>query len=171
MNLYLRVLWMFLWVRWRSKLSLLNEYRSQHIVWPTDLDLLGHMNNGRYFTVTDIVRVELLVRSGVWKAMRKRRLYPVIAAESIQFRKSLKPFRRYEIRTRLLGWDDRFFYVEHRFTRSGTDHALAVLKVAIVGASRPKPVEVLREVYPDLPPTRMPSVVEQWNRSTKIANR
>lgn len=166
MNLYIRLILMFVLVRFKSAVSLFDEYQTRHIVWPNDLDLLGHMNNGRYFTITDLVRIEFLSRAGMWKAMRSRGLFPVMGGETIQFRKSLKPFQRYEIRTNALGWDERFFYVEHRFESRGELCALVLVKVRVIGPNRATPADTLRYLYPDIDDTKMNAVIELWNSST-----
>lgn len=166
MNLYFRLLLMFARASWRRRISMFDEFRSEHIVWPNDIDVLGHMNNGRYFTITDFVRTEILIRAGIWKQLKQRGVYPVIAGETVQFRKSLQPFQRYTIRTRLAGWDDKFLYVEHQFVRGDTTHALVLIKGRFIGKSRPSPAEVLRYVYPDVPDTNMSDVIDQWNTST-----
>jgi len=38
-------------------------------VLPTDLDVLGHMNNGVYLSIMDLGRMDLLQRSGVWSRL------------------------------------------------------------------------------------------------------
>ena len=38
-------------------------------VLPNDLDINGHMNNGRYLTIVDLMLVEYFGRSGFAKAM------------------------------------------------------------------------------------------------------
>lgn len=167
MNLYLRLMALLLSVRWKSPVSILEELRSSHLVWPNDLDLMGHMNNGRYLTVTDLARMEMLIRAGLWQAMRQRGIYPVLAGETIQFRKALLPFQRYEIRTRTLGWDEKFLYVEHRFVQGDALAALALVKVRVIGRGRPRPAEVLRTVCADLPDVNMNQVIEEWNASTE----
>jgi len=36
---------------------------------PTDLDVLGHMNNGVYFSLMDLGRIDLMIRTGAWKRL------------------------------------------------------------------------------------------------------
>ncbi len=167
MNLYLRLFFMFALVRFRSRISLFGETLvTKHIVWPNDLDPLGHMNNGRYFTITDLARIEMLVRAGLWQAMRARGQIPLMAGETIQFRRPLKPFQRYEIRTRPLGWDDKFFYIEHRFQREDELYALVLVKVRVVGKSRSSPADTLRYVYSEVSDSNMNRAIELWNASS-----
>ena len=166
MNLYVRLIWVLLSARFKKTVSMFEEYRSSHIVWPNDIDLFGHMNNGRYFTVTDLDRMAILMRSGIWQAMRRAGQYPVMAGETIQFRRSLAPFGKYTIRTRLIGWDRKFFYVEHSFEQAGQVAALGMVKVRVVGNGNPQPSHVLGYVYSDVPASDMSEVIETWNSSS-----
>ncbi len=127
MNLYIRLFLTLIFSRFKRKISLFEDVTTVHRVWPNDLDLLGHVNNGRYFTITDFVRIGALVRAGVWKNLRKDKLIPVMAGETAQFRKPLRPFQRYEIITRCVGWDERFMYVDHKFVSKAGIHAVLLV--------------------------------------------
>ena len=181
MNLYLRLLFVLLLSRFRSAVSVFEEFSTDHRVWPNDLDVLGHMNNGRYFTITDLARIEMLIRAGVWREMRKRGIYPVMAGETIQFRKSLRPFQKYSIITHTLGWDDKFIYVEHRFVSRGETYALAIVRTRMLTshaksghsatgeAGRVSPQELMQLVDVNaVSETRMNEVLDKWNSSTAL---
>lgn len=93
--------------------------RTRFITLPTDLDINRHMNNGVYFSIMDVARFDMLVRNGVWKMMRDNDWYPVVASETITFRKSLQLWDRFTIESRLVGHDDKAVYMEQRFVRRG----------------------------------------------------
>ncbi|MBJ7417049.1 MAG: thioesterase family protein, partial [Niveispirillum sp.] len=38
-------------------------------VWLNDIDTNLHMNNGRYFTIADLGRVDLMIRTGMLKML------------------------------------------------------------------------------------------------------
>ena len=157
-----------LFSRFKSRVSILDAFPTYHRVLPNDLDLLGHMNNGRYFTITDIARIELLIRAGVWQQMKKRKIYPVMAGETVQFRRPLQPFQRYSILTRTLGWDDRFIYVEHRFQSKDAIHALMLVRVRVIGdgSLRISPQQLLGLIDQEgLEEIRMTEAIEQWTQS------
>jgi acyl-CoA thioesterase FadM len=84
-------------------------------VLPTDLDVLRHMNNGVYFSILDIARLDLMTRTGLWPVLKRRGWYPVVVAETMSFRRSLELGQRFEVETRMLGFDERSLYVEQRF--------------------------------------------------------
>jgi len=64
-NLYLRLLRLWLKVRRGSVEQQLNSSRLPLRVWPNDLDLFGHMNNGRYLTLMDLGRLQIVMKSGL----------------------------------------------------------------------------------------------------------
>ncbi|MBM7832221.1 acyl-CoA thioesterase FadM [Agromyces cerinus] len=94
--------------------------RTNFITLPTDLDINRHMNNGVYFSIMDVARFDMLVRNGVWATMREKNWYPVVASETVTFRKSLQLWDRFTIESCLVGYDDKAVYVEHRYVRPST---------------------------------------------------
>jgi acyl-CoA thioesterase FadM len=110
-------------------------------VWPNDLDLNGHLTNSRYFALMDAARYDMVIRSGTWEVWRLNGWAPVVASQRIRFRRSLRPWARYAIRTRTLGWDERNLYIQHTFERGGVVHAEATIRAAILGRDR-KPVSL-----------------------------
>ena len=88
-------------------------------VMPTDLDVLGHMNNGVYFSIMDLGRMDLMIRAGVWKKLTERGFYPVVSKETISFRKSLQPWQRFTVETRIAGYDDKAVFIEQRCVVKG----------------------------------------------------
>ena len=46
-------------------------------------------------------------------------MYPVVTTQTISYRKSLELGERYEIETRIAGYDERQVYIEQRFVRDG----------------------------------------------------
>ncbi|MCC2317655.1 acyl-CoA thioesterase [Cellulomonas chengniuliangii] len=156
----------------------LDEYRTPMRVMPNDLDLLRHMNNGVFFTLLDIGRVDLLVRSGAQHAVRSQGWYPVVVGESIRFRRSLTLWERFEIVTRVLGWDERIVYLEQRFERAGRDGRPEVVAEAWIvarflrrtGGAVPA-CDVAAAFGLDGPSPQAPEAVLAWSRSLDLAHR
>ena len=166
MNLWFRVLRILLASRFRKSLGPLDESVITLRVWPNDLDLNGHMNNGRYLTLMDLGRLDLMMRNGLGGLMFRRGWAPIVGTASIRFRRSLNPLDRFKLRTRLLGWDDKWFYLEQRFERNGESVALGWIKGLLRnrGGNIP-PAELLRHLGYTLPPPEMPEAVRAWIQS------
>lgn len=123
MNRYLRLLWLAWAAGRRAPCDLLGPCRTPFRVWPTDLDVLGHVNNGTYLSIMDLARVDLMARAGLLAKLRARGWYPVVGEQSIQYRRSLTLGERFAVVTRVLGWDERAFLVEQRFVRPAARNA------------------------------------------------
>lgn len=118
MHMIFRTLWHSLVVApRRSKLGFGDVGRSQFRVWPTDLDLLGHMNNGKYLSIMDVARFDLITRNGTSEVFARERWYPVVVAQMITYRKSLNPWKKFAIESKILGFDSQAVYLEQRFVR------------------------------------------------------
>lgn len=97
-------------------------------VMPTDLDINNHVNNGVYLSLMDLGRFDLLHRSGAWAQLMKLRYYPVIASETITFRKSLEPWQKYVLESRIVGYDAKAVYLEQRFVVDGEIYAQGFIR-------------------------------------------
>jgi acyl-CoA thioesterase FadM len=124
----LRTILTLLRARRRPSLDIHDVGRMALRVLPNDLDVQRHVNNGVYLSLMDLGRLDLLVRTGAWKRMRAFGCYPVIASETITFRKSLQLWQRYTVETRIAGYDEKAVYIEQRFVVGGEIYAQAHLR-------------------------------------------
>jgi len=104
-----------------------DEARLTLRVEPQDVEV-RRMNNGRYLTLMDLGRFDLAVRMGCGRAMIKNRWQPLVRSACITFNRSLELGQRFDLVTRIAGHDEKWWFIEQRFEREGTVHALAYLK-------------------------------------------
>jgi acyl-CoA thioesterase FadM len=115
MNLFVRLVWMLLTLRARGPFTPPDDVsRVPLIVFPNDLDINFHVNNGRYLTLMDIGRLDMFIRSGLLRAALKRGWRPVLAAGKIRFRHEMRAFQRFTVETRVVYWNDVTVVMEHR---------------------------------------------------------
>jgi acyl-CoA thioesterase FadM len=164
MNLYFRLLRILLISRWQSAIAKFGKCRTRFRVWPSDLDLLGHMNNGVYLTIMDLARLNLLIRSGLAKKLVSAGFYPVVAAETITFKKSLRAFRAFDIQTQILGWDEKNFYLEQIFLREEEVYARAIIKARLLNKSGKKftAVECMQAIGESAVSPPLPDYLQNW---------
>ncbi|MEJ3405300.1 acyl-CoA thioesterase [Rathayibacter sp. YIM 133350] len=124
--MFFRTIFHIALARLRRPIGIYDVSRSWFRTLPTDQDVLGHMNNGVYFSIMDIARFDQTIRSGTWDVFRARGWYPVVVSETLSFRKSLTLGQRFAIESRILGFDDKAVYVEQRFVRPDADGRLEV---------------------------------------------
>lgn len=116
MNLYLRLFWLILrrmFVLDRS--DAFDPCSTKFRVGLLDLDVNLHMNNGRYLSLMDLGRIDLMLKAEVFWKLLKRGYYPVVASESIRFKKSLEPFQCFILETKIESWDEKDFFMTQKF--------------------------------------------------------
>lgn len=120
MNLWLRLLWLMLTARLRPSLTLPAEASVLSFrVWPHDLDVSIHMNNGRYLTLMDLGRTDVMLRSGLWRDLWRNKWTPIASAITIRFQRELRPLQKFRLQTRILCWDDTLVVMEQVFVIDG----------------------------------------------------
>jgi acyl-CoA thioesterase FadM len=112
-------------------------------VWPNDLDMNLHLNNGRYLTLMDIGRFDLTIRAGLLKAMIVKRWLPVLSTASIQFYRSLGPFQKFQLTTKIIYWDEKWLYLSQGYHCHDKVYASAVVKAVFKHGKLTVPVREL----------------------------
>ncbi|WP_159803182.1 acyl-CoA thioesterase [Arthrobacter zhaoguopingii] len=169
MHLLLRTLLLLLTSRRRPALDVWGQSSLPLRVLPTDIDIAMHVNNGMYFSLMDLGRFDLMVRSGVWSRMRRRGWSPVAAGETISFRKSLRLGQRYSIETRIIGLDDRAVYFEQRMVADGEIYARAFIATRLVSAGGPvENEEILKEFGHPPADLVLPEWIHQWRLNNAL---
>lgn len=108
---------------------------------PSDLDGFLEMNNGRVLTLYDLGRFALSMRMGLWQVLKRERWGLVVAGSSVRYRARITGLQRVELRTRLLGWDTRFFYIEQAMWRGETCCNHALLRTGVTERGRLAPTD------------------------------
>jgi acyl-CoA thioesterase FadM len=143
MNLLFRLIFQLITSRFRAQQSLLDTAVLRMRVWPTDLDINLHLTNSRYLALMDLGRIELMLRTGMMGKVLKRRWLPVVSIASIRFRREISPFERFTLHTRLLGWDEKWFYMEQRFETTRGVAAVGIVKGLFRGSQGNVPTQEL----------------------------
>ena len=173
MNMYLRLLLFLLRVRAKSPLGIWDTSRASFRVNPADLDVQRHMNNGRYLSIMDLGRMDLMLRSGFWKRITDAGWYPVVAGQTITYRRSLTLGQRFELATRVIGYDERWIYMEQVFRRGDTVIADAIVRARFLRSSGGSVdvQEVLDLVGQPPADLVLPDWAETWNRESSAHSR
>ena len=171
MKLLFRLFWLILTQSRRSRVNILDAVQTQIRVYPNDLDIFMHVNNGVYLTYADLARTDLMLRSDVFHLIRKQGWYPVVAAETIQFKKSLKLGQKVTITTQILGWDEKSFYLEQRYSRGADWIATALIDARFLSTKGGKvlPEQIRELVGFEQTSPELPSYVLKWTESVKLS--
>ena len=154
-----RMLPMLARARSAPKVSAAEPVTSRFRVLPHDIDINMHLNNGRYLQLIDLNRAEWMIRTGIWDVIRRNHWRPILASTAVQYRRELRLWDVATIETRLLGWDGRWTYLEHRvFDANGRPAALALAKAGFRAKGRWISPDHLRAQLPyPLGPLKLPA--------------
>lgn len=114
-----------------TPLPITGTHVSHHRCWPWDIDLWRELNNGRTLTLYDLGRIPLAGRTGLSRVLLKQRWGLTMAGASVRYRKRIRTFAKFEMRSRLVGWDTRFFYVEQSMWLEGECANQIVYRAAV----------------------------------------
>jgi len=167
----LRTLMVFLRALRAPRIGLLDESEVGFRVLPGDLDVNVHMNNGRYLALMDLGRFDLLIRGGLFGPAVRLRWRPLLGSAIVRYRRSLRPFQRFQLRSRLICWDDRWFVFEQRFESRGQLYAVALAR----GLFRDRtgnlpPAQVLAAAGITQPSPPPPDYVTRWFEADAAAS-
>jgi acyl-CoA thioesterase FadM len=153
-----RTLYVLLSFRGRGRIGLFDTSRLTLRVMPGEIDFNFHMNNGRYFSAADIGRLDWGLRSNLWRNAFSHGWRAVAGDSNARFSRSLQPFDRYTLESRLLGWDEKWLFCEHRFVRGADVYATVLVRYLFLSKRGKVPPAVVLEKAghptqsPPLPP-------------------
>jgi len=137
-------------------------------VWPLDIDTFFELNNGRILTLMDLGRMGFFVRMGIPKKLKDRGWYGTVAGTVVRYRRRVTVWQKLELRTRVIGWDEKFTYFDQAIWRGDDCCAHAVVRTAITTGKGILPsVEVAEAFgYRSLSP-ELPAWVKSWDDAEK----
>jgi len=163
------ILW-FLRSRRRPTLVITDVGRMRMRVLPTDIDTLRHVNNGMYLSLMDLGRVDLMIRAGAWQTFSRLGFYPVVASQTITYRRSLDLWQAFDLETRIIGLDAKAVYAEQRFVVDGEIYARGIVKARFLkksGGTVPV-AELTAALGVDLASLGLPAWIERWSSDVAL---
>jgi acyl-CoA thioesterase FadM len=133
-------------------------------VHPNDLDVNVHMNNARYSTMFDLGRFDFLVRTGLIKLIWKEKWRPVIGSTMVSYLKSLKLYEKFTISTKVVFFDDKWFYLEHLLKKNDELMSRAFVKCLFLQKGQKITTQdLLKELHcNDMPILTPPPALLSW---------
>jgi len=160
---YLRMakeLWKF---RNAPRLPILGTHVSHHRCWPQDIDPWMELNNGRTLTLYDLGRLPLGARTGLHKVLKAKGWGMTVAGNSLRYRRRVRMFDVVEMRSRCIGWDHRFIYMEQSMWKDGDCTSHMLIRSAVTSkAGIVAPAEVLKALGQAVESPPLPDWVQGW---------
>lgn len=167
MVLFLRLFTAIITGLFKRRIHPLDQAVLRMRAWPNDLDLNFHVNSGRYISFMDIGRVDLLTRMKILRKVLKLGWRPMVGNTMIAYRKSVLPFEKFTVRSRIVCWDEKWFYFEHIVEKAGGQTA-AIANVRGLLRGREgniPPSSLVLLAGHDMASPAMPEQIARWRDS------
>ncbi len=165
MNLHFRLIAIFVQGWFAGRIGLLDESRKRFRVWPLDCDLNLHLTNSRYFGFCDLARFYYTGQLGILFSLLRRNWLPIAQAQEISYIRPIQPFQRFEVLTRFTHWDDKYWYIEHKFVAADSLCAVVQVRGVFLHGRKIIPMsDVLALTGQEVELPEKPLNVEHWQR-------
>ena len=161
---FIRLAWQFFKHRNDPKLTPTDVHQSRHYCLPQDIDLWWELNNGRTLTMYDMGRLPMAMRVGLVKTLRQNKWGLTMAGCSVRYRRRIRMFEAFTMKSRAVGWDDKFIYLEQSIWKKSGECAGHILyRSAVTGRSGIiPPQDVMAALGLDLNTNPLPDWVKAW---------
>ncbi|XP_026461545.1 protein THEM6 [Ctenocephalides felis] len=180
LHYFLRMFLCVVYARYcRKKCHILDTTTVTGICLTTDIDtLLYHMNNARYLREIDFARVDFYERTGLYRSIIQNGGAVVQGASTIRYRRFIRPFSKYRITSKIVYWDDKSIFMEHRFISCSDQFilAIAICRQRLISCDARDAIGRLLEnplaPAPKIPNYKpaMPLEVAKWIESNEISS-
>ena len=161
---YLRLTRVLITKRFQSKLDFYSRDSDSitMLVWPQDIDPFLELNNGRYVTLLDLGRYGYGTRVDINGFLKKNQWSLTITGTYNEYRHRLRLFQKFELNTKIIGYDSDWFYFFQKIERNGKTHMASVVKYAFTSKKGiVKPKEVVAAMGEKYDPSQLPKWVTE----------
>lgn len=135
-------------------------------IMPWDLDFNLHANNSIFLQLMDLGRFGLVCRSGMLYRHLRRGWLPVLSGVTVYYLRPLRPFDKVVLETGIASWNEKYWFLEHRFLVGGELRAVSWEKGAHYKGGKAVPTDRMMEVAGvSGQPPKMPAEMKRWAES------
>lgn len=144
---WLHIIYIFIGSRffWK-KVNLESNLTRNRRVSILDCEAFRFMANSKYFYYMDLIRLEILFRSDLYKNTIKKGMFPVLGSQKIIYKKPLKRWTKFDITLVIEGWEDNWVYHRQIFKQNDEIYAIGITKV---GFWKKHKIQDMRKIIAD----------------------
>ena len=160
---YLRLFRVVIQSSFKKRQNLLYEESKIKLrVFPQDIDPFMELNNGRYVTLLDLGRFGYGANVKISKFLNEHKWSLTIVGTYNEYRFRLRLFQKFTLKTKIIGYDEKWFYFFQKAERNNKTHMASVVKFAFTskkGIVFPK--EVIKAMGEEYNPDKLPSWITE----------
>lgn len=169
MNLVFRLILLVLKKLWRlDPRHPLDTAEVEFWCLPHDCDFHMHITNSRYASFCDLARISAMFDQGALGKLLQQGCTPILTAQQLVHYKEIVPFKKFKVKSTILGWDDRFWIFRHDFYQNDQLKTTVLAKGVFVRKKKVLPfAKVLAISGHELTSPVLPAFAEEWNRQSE----
>lgn len=160
---YLRLTRVIIQSSFKKKQKLLHEESTINLrVLPQDIDPFMELNNGRYVTLLDLGRFGYGSNVKISTFLKKHKWSLTIVGTYNEYRYRLRLFQKFTLKTKIFGYDKKWFYFFQKAERKGKTHMASIVKFAFTSQKGIVfPEEVIDAMGEEYNPNKLPNWVTE----------
>ena len=129
---YVRLFRVILTRSFRTKVDFHNQGEDSInlLVLPQDIDPFMELNNGRYVTLLDLGRFGYCINVNINQFLKQNKWSLTITGTYNNYRHRLRIFQRFKLKTKLLGYDEKWFYFFQKAVKNDKTYMASVVRFA-----------------------------------------
>ncbi|XP_012263150.1 protein THEM6-like isoform X2 [Athalia rosae] len=174
-NYFIRFVFMMIWGKFvpKKRKRLTEDVHSYGFSTTNDVDFfITHMNNARFIRELDFARLDYYHRTGLYDAVISKGATVLQAATTARYRRTMPIFTFFRVATRLVYWDEKAFYLEHKFITLSDNfiRAIFISKQQLTGIEIGTS-EIINLVDPDLQVPEAPEDLKLWIKYNEASSK
>ena len=164
---YVRLFRVILTRNFRTKVDFHNQGEDtiNLMVLPQDIDPFMELNNGRYVTLLDLGRFGYSINVNINKFLKQNKWSLTITGTYNNYRHRLRLFQRFQLKTKLLGYDEKWFYFFQKAVKNDKTYMASVVRFSFTskdGIVSPK--EVVKTMGQEYNPGKLDEWVQDLSK-------
>nr|WP_239480590.1 thioesterase family protein [Parashewanella hymeniacidonis] len=152
-----------------SQIGFLETSKITFRVMPSDCDINFHLTNSRYAAFMDLARTYMLAEMRLLKKFIKLKWMPIVNATEFTYIRDIKPLEKFWIESKIVGWDEKYFYIEQRFLTARGLHCIVHIRGVFINKRHQVPIEeVVKAAGYENDKPELPPEVVKWKAFLKL---
>jgi len=135
------------------------------------IDFNLHINNAKYLMFLEKARWDHSIQTDTFNLLLKNKLNFIVAGVEVGYIREIRLFKKFDVETTYLGWDEKYFYLEQKCVADGKLCNYSLVKAVFTQKGKVvSPSEVMDIIPVEQRPQQLPEHMQIW-KDLAIAKR
>lgn len=127
------------------------------------IDFNLHINNAKYLIFLEKARWDHSIQTNSFNLLLKNKLNFIVAGVEVGYIREIRLFKKFEVETTYLGWDEKYFYLEQKCVADGKLCNYSLVKAVFTQRGKVMSPDKVMEIIPaEQRPQQLPEHMQIW---------